>query len=158
MGLRHSDLERRVAALERQGRYWKIFGFGCTMALLLWMCYPGGAVPDEIRARSFALIDAEGRAYAELKMTDEGPGLYLLDSVGVARVSLVHSQEETALYLRDADDQVRVGVAQFAHGGGGVALHGAAAKGAAVLYFKGEGSLTFYDSEGNVIERSPGSR
>jgi len=62
------------------------------------------------------------------------------------------------LYVRDASDQVRIGVAQFAHGGGGVALHGAAAKGAAVLYFKEQGSLTFYDSEGNVIARSPGSQ
>ncbi len=157
MDIRYSDLEQRIAALERRSRIWKIFGLGCMMTILLWTCYPGG-VPDEIRARRFALVDAEGRAYAELRMTDEGPGLYLLDSGGVARVSLVHSQEETALYLRDADDQVRIGVAQFAHGGGGVALHGAAAKGAAVLYFKGEGSLTFYDSEGNVIERSPGSR
>lgn len=158
MDLRHADLEQRIAALERRGRYWKIFGLGYLMTMVLWTCYPGGAVPDEIRARSFALVDADGRAYAELKMTDEGPGLYLLDSGGVARVSLVHSQEETALYLRDADDQVRIGVAQFAHGGGGVALHGAAAKGAAVLYFKEGGSLTFYDSEGNVIERSPSSQ
>lgn len=91
-------------------------------------------------------------------MTDEGPGLYLLDANGIARASLVHNEAETALYLRDTEDQVRIGVAQFAHGGGGVALHGAGARGAAVLYFKDEGSLTFYDPEGDIIWRSPGPR
>jgi len=157
MDPRYIVLEQRIVALEAQSRRWKMFGLACLLTVLVWTCYPS-AVQDAVRARSFALVDADSRTYAEIKMTDGGPGLYLIDAGGVARLSLVHNEEETALYLRDADDQVRIGVAQFAHGGGGVALHGAAAKGAAVLYFKEEGSLTFYDSEGNVIARSPSSR
>ena len=46
-------------------------------------------------------------------------------------------------------------MAQFAHGGGGVALHGPRDKGAAVLYYKGAGSLTMYDEAGKVVARVP---
>ena len=54
------------------------------------------------------------------------------------------------------DGTTRVGVAQFAHGGGGFALHGPEAKGAAVLYLQGDGSLTFYGPDGDVQARYPG--
>lgn len=47
----------------------------------------------------------------------------------------------------------RVGAAQFAHGGGGYALHGPGGRGAAVLYLKDEGSLTMYDADGAVAAR-----
>ena len=48
------------------------------------------------------------------------------------------------------------GVARFAHGGGGVALHGAESRGAAVLFLKdGAGSLTFYDESGETRQRVP---
>lgn len=157
MDSRHLELERRLAILEAQGRRLKMLGLGCLVAALAWTCYTGGVRAD-VRARSFALVDASDRTYAELKMTADGPGLFLMDAEGVARVSLVNNEEETALYLRDADDQIRIGVAQFAHGGGGVALHGEAARGAAVLYFKEGGSLTFYDVDGNVVTRVPSSR
>ena len=157
MDSRIYDLERRIVALERRSRRWKILGLGCLVIASIWTCHPG-AMREAVVARGFTLVDARGPAHAELKMTEEGPGLYLLDAQGTARVSLVHNSEETALYLRDAADQVRIGVAQFAHGGGGVALHGEAAKGAAVLYFKEQGSLIFYDVEGNVVTRIPSAR
>lgn len=157
MDSRVVDLERRIVALERQSRRWKILGLGCLVMVSIWTCYPG-RVREEVRARGFTLVDASDRTYAELKLTEEGPGLYLFDGQGTARASLAHNREETALYIRDAADQVRIGVAQFAHGGGGVALHGEAARGAAVLYFKEQGSLTFYDVEGNVVTRIPSSR
>jgi hypothetical protein len=157
MDSRICDLERRIVALERRSRRWKVLGPGCLVIVSIWTCYPG-AVREGVVARGFTLVDASGRAQAELRMTEEGPGLYLLDAQGTARASLVHNREETALYLRDAADQIRIGVAQFAHGGGGVALHGEAARGAAVLYFKEQGSLTFYDVEGNVVTRIPSDR
>lgn len=71
------------------------------------------------------------------------------------RVALAHDAEGSALFIRDAAGVIRVGVAQFAHGGGGVALHGPNSKGAAVLYFQESGSLTFYDPEGNPTLRVP---
>ena len=49
----------------------------------------------------------------------------------------------------------RVGVAQFSHGGGGFALHGPGTRGAAVLYLRGDGSLTQYDTTGVVTARWP---
>lgn len=157
MDSRHFELERRVATLEARGRRLKMAGLGWLAVAMAWTCYSGG-LRQEMRARGFTLVDGNGRTAAELKMTEEGPGLFFRDSEGVARLSLVHNEEETALYVRDADDQIRIGVAQFAHGGGGVALHGEAARGAAVLYFKEEGSLTFYDLDGNVVVRIPSSR
>ncbi len=64
--------------------------------------------------------------------------------------------EQTGLFLRDAEGTVRLGAAQFAHGGGGCALHGEESKGAAVLYQKGgKGSLSFYDEAGGVTHRVP---
>ncbi|HSG07903.1 MAG TPA: hypothetical protein VLA36_06085 [Longimicrobiales bacterium] len=78
------------------------------------------------------------------------------NAAGVARATLGDDAEGTALYLRDGDGTTRVGVAQFAHGGGGFALHGQDAKGAAVLYLKGDGSLTFFDAAGDVQARYPG--
>jgi hypothetical protein len=71
------------------------------------------------------------------------------------RVTLRHDDDETALYLRDAAGDIRVGVAQYAHGGGGFALNRPEVKGAAVLYFKEAGSLTFYDAEGTITSRVP---
>ena len=79
----------------------------------------------------------------------------LHDSEGVVRLSLTHDASQSALYISDSDGTTRVGVAQFAHGGGGVALHGAESKGATVLYHKGSGNLSFYDSEGNTTTRVP---
>lgn len=56
---------------------------------------------------------------------------------------------------RSKTGDTRIGVAQFAHGGGGFALHGPEAKGAAVLYLKERGTLTFYGDEGGVTRQAP---
>ncbi|GMV07977.1 MAG: hypothetical protein AMXMBFR53_42520 [Gemmatimonadota bacterium] len=144
-------LERRVARLERRSRV-------LTVALLLVL---GGAVAwrpqtqDVVRAHRVEVVDAQGRVRAVLDAREEGPSLRLMDASGVARASLADDAEGTALYLRDGEGTTRVGVAQFAHGGGGFALHGPEARGAAVLYLKGEGSLTFYGAEGGVAARFP---
>ena len=70
-------------------------------------------------------------------------------------LALAHDPGGSALFIRDSEGVIRVGVAQFAHGGGGVALHGPGSKGAAVLYFQEAGSLTFYDPDGNPTMRLP---
>lgn len=154
MGDDMSDLELRVARLERTNRWLK---GGALMlmgvALLALDNDQGGA--EVIEAHRFVLLDGEGGKVGELKVEDGSPGLLMYDAAGVTRVSLSHDDEATALYLRDGDGDVRVGVAQFAHGGGGVALHGPESKGAAVLYFKDEGSLTLYGSDGEVVGRLP---
>lgn len=106
-----------------------------------------------IRAQSFQIVSAEGEVLAELAAEDGDPGLYLKDGNGVNRAALFHADDGTGLYIMDADGVTRIGIAQFAHGGGGVALHGPESKGAAVLYFQDEGSLRFFGPEGGVTNQ-----
>lgn len=95
----------------------------------------GEAVPvvDLVRARGFELVDRDGRVRAELR----------------------HDAEETGLFVMDETGTTRLGAAQFAHGGGGFALHGPESRGAAVLYLKGDGTLTFFDAGGEIRARFP---
>ena len=111
-----------------------------------------------VRAQSLQLISPEGEVLAEFATEEGNPGLYLKDSNGVNRAALFHADDGTGLYIMDANGVTRVGIAQFAHGGGGVALHGPDSKGAAVLYFKDEGSLRFIDSEGVVTNQVPAKK
>jgi len=107
----------------------------------------------EIEATAFVLVDDQGRRLGSLHASGGGPRLELYDASGTVRASLEHGAEGTALYLRDESGTTRVGVAQFAHGGGGFALHGEQAEGATVLYMSnGRGRLTFYGADGRVIE------
>lgn len=81
--------------------------------------------------------------------------LQVIDAAGCVRVDLRHDSTETGLFVLDESGDPRLGAAHFAHGSGGFALHGPGLKGAAVLYLKGEGSLTFYDSAGTETSRVP---
>ena len=106
--------------------------------------------PGTIRAGSFQLVNDGGVLLAELAVRDGNPGLYLVDGDGKTRAAMFHAPDGTGLYIMDSDGVTRVGIAQFAHGGGGIALHGAQSRGAAVLYLKETGSLRFFDADGNV--------
>jgi len=147
-------LERRVAALERRNRI-------VTTGLVTLLALAGlsasvrqAGVPDELRARRIVMVDGEGRVRAELAVDEEGSaGLFVRDAEGRRRAMVVHDPAQAALYLLDEEGTVRLGSALFAHGGVGHALHGPGAKGAAVLYLKDEGSLTFYGEDGQVLER-----
>ena len=79
------------------------------------------------------------------------PALYFRDAEGVTRLALFHEAEASGVYVSDETGTTRIGIAQFAHGGGGVALHGPESRGAAVLYYKDDGSLRFFDGNGAVI-------
>lgn len=150
------ELATRVGQLESANRrLWAAF---CAAVCLLFVAATRSPQPPElISTRSLEIVDGAGNVQARLAATPEGPELQLLDTDGIARASLGHGVEGTALYLRDAQGTTRVGVAQFAHGGGGFALHGEEAKGGAVLYLKsGKGTLTFYGADGNVVSRVPG--
>jgi len=109
-----------------------------------------------VRTERVEIVDPQGRTALVVGLDDQNAtGLYINDPDGSMRVALAHDANGSALFLRDADGVVRVGVAQFSHGGGGVALHGPASQGAAVLYFKEKGTLTFYDPAGEQILRLP---
>lgn len=148
-------LELRLRRLERANRLWSLCALG---SLCLWLC--GASAPpreDVITAERFELVDGEGRVRAEMAIDEDGSaGFFVRDAEYGMRAALVHDASQTGLFLLDAEGTVRVGTAQYAHGGGGVALHGEHSKGAAVLYMKdGEGSLSLYDAEGQVRARLP---
>jgi len=126
-------LHLRVTRLERANRLlqWSIIA---ALGIAVAGFAPTRAdVPELLQARRIQLLDADGRV----------------------RMDLAHDSSGTRLYIHDAAGDVRVGVAQFGHGGGGVALHGPGGRGAAVLYLRGDGSLTLYDSAGGVTARWP---
>lgn len=113
-------------------------------------------VPEVISAKSFVVVNEFGDTRAEIGLNEQGTaGLFLRDDYGILRGAFTHDNEQTKLFLYDKDETTRVGIAHFAHGGSGVALHGPGSKGAAVLYLKEEGTLTFFDEEGNELGRFP---
>jgi hypothetical protein len=149
------SLEHRIRRLEVTNRF-LLLGVIVMAALFLI----AGQKPTEtariLRAQSLEIVNEQGAVRARLSATEAGGEFVLLDAAAIQRASLQHDGADTALYLRDQDGTTRIGVAQFAHGGGGFALHGAESKGAAVLYRKGDkGSLSFYDADGTLLHRFP---
>jgi len=127
-----STVERKVRRLERL-----VHGLAAALvicsALLFVGARPAPQAVDVIQAARIQLVDEEGRVWIDLR----------------------HDSTETGIFVLDAAGDTRVGIAQFAHGGGGVALHGPATRGAAVLYLKERGTLTMYDTTGAITARFP---
>ena len=149
MDIDRSSLAWRVKRLEQQNFYLRMFVImGCCVILM------AAASPiKESKASAFMLTDQNGMVRAELAIKDGTVGLFILDEQGNQRLSAIHDHEETGLFIKDEAGTSRIGVAQFAHGGGGVALHGENSKGAAVLYFKESGSLRFFNDTGEVTNQ-----
>jgi hypothetical protein len=160
-----ATVESRIRSLERCRRLWATVSAVVVAALAVVAATPSAARRGDpeleavarpgVDAPAFRLLGPDGTVAAELKIGEAGPGLFLLDGEGRERVAIVHQVEQSGLFIKDADGHSRIDVAQFAHGGGGVALHGEEMKGAAVLYLEGDGSLSFYDREGGVRMRLP---
>lgn len=160
-------LERRLERLESQNR--RLWIALLTLAIPVVLAAPGAVRtaagtdgwPQTLAAHAFQLKGADGATRAEITIRDGEVGLFILDEGGRDRLAATYNQEGVGLYLKDASGHSRVGLAQFAHGGGGLALHGPDAKGAAVLYFKEQGSLRFFDAHGRVTHQvmaSPGNQ
>ena len=151
------SLEERIRRLERANRRLVIGATGGAIALVIVFglgAAESPVVPDTLRARAIKVVDGDGTVRARLSTQgDGGSALYLYDTSARRRVGLLHDDDQTALYLYDGSGDTRVGAAQFAHGGGGFALHGPDARGSAVLYYKEDGSLTFFDADGKVQRR-----
>lgn len=149
------SLEARLRLLEQRSRIGLAAGAAALGALVLTaFARTGGEV---VSAGRFELVDGEGRVRAELGIDDDGSaGLFVRDEEGRLRASLTYDEAQAAMYLWDEGGTIRVGAAQYAHGGGGFALHGEESRGAAVLYLtEGAGSLTIYDAEGAVRAAVP---
>lgn len=130
------SLEQRVRRLERRNLVLTALAIPLAVLAFAGPTRRTQETADVVRARRVEIVDGEGRVRLELR----------------------HTTEETGLFVKDASGVVRLGAAQFAHGGGGFALHGPNARGAAVLYLKGTGSLTFYDSTGAAVAHFPDRR
>ncbi len=149
-------LERRLESISRRNR-----GLGIIILLGVAAVLLVGAAqsePDTLKAKKLQLVDDQGRVRASLQLIENAPVVSLTDESGQERLRLVTNADETGLFIRDDKGVIRVGAAQFAHGGGGFALHGPDSKGAAVLYLKGEGSLSFFDAENNRTLRVPAAK
>jgi len=132
--------ERRIAALG--------LALGLAVAAAAYLLLRPA---DTLRVTSLELAGANGGTVARLGRADGRTGLFLLDDRAVERVAVFHADDADGLYVNDGEGVTRIGIAQFAHGGGGVALHGQGSHGAAVLYYKEAGSLRLFDREGKVV-------
>ena len=152
----NKTVEERIQTLEGQIRVF----IGIIVTLILIVLFitvfdlNGSAV---VTCQQINIIDAEGKEVAMIGIDKDGSwGLFIYDKSGKLRLATIHDTTQTALYLLDSTEAIRVGAAQYAHGGGGFALHGEQAKGSTVLYHKDSGSLTFYGENGAVLEKITG--
>ncbi len=148
------QLEDRVAGVERKTQCLMLFLAGLITVVLV-AAGVGPTSRDVLQATSFELVDSEGIVRAAIEMRDGFPAISLRDQRRGERVLITSTNSETAVFIKDSTGTIRLGMAQFAHGGGGFAAHGPESKGAAVLYLKGRGSLSFIDADGNVVMRLP---
>lgn len=112
-------------------------------------------IQDSIRTKNLELVDNKGNVRARLTLEKGHPTFTMSDENGVARITIVQDANQSGVFVSDKNKDTRIGIAQFAHGGGGVALHGPGGKGAAVLHLKGQGSLSFYEVDGEIKLRIP---
>jgi hypothetical protein len=146
-------IERRIARLERRNRIYQTLLLAVAAVGLMALTMDDGT----LRARSFELMSDDGSVRASLRLDDGNPVFALNDEHGVERLKLFYEPEATGIYVLDEESTPRIGIAQFSHGGGGVALHGPQSKGAAVLYLRENGSLRFFDADGEVTTQVPPS-
>ena len=86
--------------------------------------------PEVVKARSFQLVDRQGKVRAELGLDrDEKPSLILRDAAGKDRVGLVVEPDGSpALILSDAAEKVRASLWLESDGNPRLALQDAAGK------------------------------
>ena len=150
------QLEQIETRLKRAERWVIVLGLALILAVAGFsyvLLRPSGA----LRVTSLELLDSGGGTVAVLGSREGRTGLFLLDEQAMPRVSVFHAADADGLYIDDGQGVTRIGVAQFDHGGGGLALHGPGSRGAAVLYYKNAGSLRFFDADGAVIQELPPS-
>lgn len=145
------NFELRIARLELRNRIYQTLLLALATVGLMALTTDDGS----LRARSFELVSEDGSLRASLRLHEGHPAFMLNDENGVQRLKLFYEPDATGIYVLDAESTPRIGIAQFSHGGGGVALHGPKSKGAAVLYLRDKGSLRFFDADGEVTTQVP---
>jgi hypothetical protein len=149
------SVDRRIKRLGMWNRI-MIFTFGVFIILFTTKgCMIDSSV-QTLRCKQLEVIDQNGNVIAMIGVDPDGScGLFIYDEQNRMRVATIHDSTQSAFYALDEAGAIRVGLAQYSHGGGGLALHGEASKGGAVLYYKNGGSLSFYTPEGETIMHIP---
>ena len=103
----HDTIEQRLEKLERQNRRMKLAGVGTLViagAFLLMGQASGPRTLSEVRARSFVLVDAQGKQRTTLEMYEDSPRLAFLDDAnGKIRAALGTSSLGPELVLTDGN-------------------------------------------------------
>ncbi|MFN5958566.1 MAG: hypothetical protein ACK462_11600, partial [Planctomyces sp.] len=118
---RMDRLERELAAARRRVRQMvgvvAVTFAGLAATMMLGMSRQATQPAEQLRARSFVMVDDKGRARGALEMLSPGPALSLMDQNGVPRVRLLMSADDgPRLSLADAEDNPRVSIAAMAEG------------------------------------------
>jgi hypothetical protein len=180
---RLETLEKQLARERRRNR-WMLAGL--LLSIGFWIVGAAtpisqstGAVPREIRANSFVLVDGNGKTRAALALFDEGPSLVVYDGSGTVRAGLGVSQEgpsltlldETrrprtelfvnsdgpALRLKDGNGKIRLGLAQL-KGGPSLGMFDEEARMRVALAGLRDGpAVNLYDANGRLIAGLPAS-
>ena len=149
-------LHARLSCVERRLR----------MVVLVWVLSVVGLVllgvvvqrassqPAVLRARTFEVVDATGRARLVLTVFEGEPELRLLDIAGRSRLTLDIFEGEPGLRLWDATGKSRLTLSMF-EGQPSLLFRDRAGK-ARIVLTTGEGSmLRLYDPSGRLLFRAP---
>ena len=120
------SVDERLERLERSLRRWRIVaGIALVVALASAASAVALARPqDEVRAKTFVIMDGAGRAVGRLgDFKDKGP-LLVLESKSAHANVMVGSMGEDAGLAVVADDGATASVMVGANGGPGITVHG----------------------------------
>lgn len=149
------SIEKRVNRLELWNKVLMIFLFGSVLLMTTKACVSDTS-QQTLHCEKLEVVDTDGKVIAMVGVDPDGSrGLFIYDEQERMRVFTIHDSTQSVYYAMDEAGAIRVGLAQYAHGGGGLALHGPESKGGAVVYYKNGGSISFYDREGKTTLRIP---
>ena len=102
-------IKERLTRLERKNRRLTLalvsVGTAAILAVAVGMA-ASEAVPDEVKARKFTLVDANGKVRAMLTVDKSGTGVSLLDENGKPRATLTVLNTVPDLSLLDENGRV----------------------------------------------------
>ncbi len=113
------------------------------------------AAQPVVTAQKFVLIDAQGKAVAELGAAQGGSGLVLMDSAGQPRAALVlTSSGEPGLKLYDDKGVVRAALVVATDGRTGLVLYDGHDKNRAALATGRDGApaMVLFDRDGRAVK------
>lgn len=150
--------EERLEKLERKYQS-LLFVAGSLFTVLLAAVLSGAApredVKDEVRARMFTVVDADGKTRAALGLFEGIPGLGLSDENGKTRFRLVTSKGFSGLVMTDENGKPRASLS-LSKEGPIFGLSDKNGKQRACLGVLEEGSgIELFDEKGKIVWNAP---